>query len=243
MRHEPAKCPPSWRRALLLLPVIGAAAAFFAFGLGRYVTLEALAAHRDWLTSEAARLGPAGWAAFVVVYAVLVAASVPGATFLTIVGGFVFGTVIGAACSVLGATTGAVAIFLLTRTAIGETLRARAGPAIQRLENGFRSHALSYLLFLRLVPVFPFFIVNLVPAFLGIDLATFVIGTALGIIPGALIYAGIGNGLGAVFAAGGTADLDRLGGDPRVWAPLAALAILSLLPIVYRSWHGRRAAG
>ena len=178
----------------MLLPVVVAIVAFFGLGYGQYATPDALAEHREWLLAEVARLGITACILFVVLYAVLVAASIPGAAFLTIVGGFVFGTVIGTICTVLGATIGATAIFLLARTAIGEGLRARAGPSIRRLEEGFRKNALSYLLFLRLVPGFPFFIVNLVPAFLGVSLRVFVLGTALGIIPGTIIFSSVGPG-------------------------------------------------
>jgi uncharacterized membrane protein YdjX (TVP38/TMEM64 family) len=230
--------PPSLRRALLLLPVVVAIVAFFGLGYGKYATPDALAEHREWLLAEVARLGITACAVFVVLYAVLVAASIPAAAFLTIVGGFVFGTVVGTICTVLGATIGATAIFLLARTAIGEGLRARAGPFIRRLEEGFRKNALSYLLFLRLVPGFPFFIVNLVPAFLGVSLRVFVLGTALGIIPGTIIFASVGAGLGAIFARGEMTDLHRIAADPKVWLPLAGLALLSLLPVAYKKWRG-----
>jgi uncharacterized membrane protein YdjX (TVP38/TMEM64 family) len=230
--------PPSLRRSLLLLPVVVAIVAFFGLGYGQYATPDALAEHREWLLAEVARLGITACILFVVLYAALVAASIPGAAFLTIVGGFVFGTVIGTICTVLGATIGATAIFLLARTAIGEGLRARAGPSIRRLEEGFRKNALSYLLFLRLVPGFPFFIVNLVPAFLGVSLRVFVLGTALGIIPGTIIFSSVGAGLGTIFASGGTADLHRIATDPEVWLPLAGLALLSLLPVAYKTWRG-----
>ena len=233
--------PPSLRRALLLLPVAVAVIAFFALGCERYATPEALAEHREWLLAEVARLGFTAYALFVALYVLLVAVSIPGAAFLTIVGGFVFGTVIGAIGTVLGATIGATAIFLLARTAIGEGLRARAGPFVQRLEAGFRKNALSYLLFLRLVPGFPFFVVNLVPAFLGVSLRVFVLGTVLGIIPGTVIFSAVGDGLGAVFARGGKADLNEIATDPKVWLPLAGLALLSLLPVAYKRWRGRGA--
>ncbi len=233
--------PPSLRRALLLLPIAAAIIAFFSLGYGRYATPEALGEHREWLLAEVGRLGITACAVFVALYAVLVALSIPGAAFLTIVGGFVFGTVVGAICTVIGATIGATAIFLLARTAIGEGLRARAGPFVKRLEEGFRKNALSYLLFLRLVPGFPFFIVNLVPAFLGVSLRVFVLGTALGIIPGTVIFSSVGNGLGTIFASGGKADLHHIAADPKVWLPLAGLALLSLLPVAYKRWRGRGA--
>ncbi len=100
-----------------------------------------------------------------------------------------------------------------------------------------------YLLFLRLVPLFPFFVVNLVPALLGVGLFDFMLGTALGIIPGTLVYSGVGSGLGEIFAGGGEADLQHIGRDPKVWLPMAALALLALVPVAYKRWRARSAGG
>jgi uncharacterized membrane protein YdjX (TVP38/TMEM64 family) len=225
---------PPLRRLWLLLPIAIAIVLFFAFGLNRYFALDALREHREWLLYQVERWGVLAPLAFIALYAALVAASIPGATALTVTGGFLFGTVLGAAWSVIGATLGATIIFLLARTAIGEALRSRTGGAIARLEEGLRRDPLSYLLFLRLVPLFPFVIVNLVPAFLGTSLRDFFIATALGIIPGGVVYASFGNGLGEVFARGGTADLRSVGSDPKVWAPMVALGLLALVPVAYK---------
>jgi uncharacterized membrane protein YdjX (TVP38/TMEM64 family) len=239
---EKTSHPPSCRRALLLVPVIVAIALYFSLGLNRYVTCSALAEHREWLLAQVATFGVLAGIGFVLIYAALVAVSIPGATFLTIAAGFLFGVVFGAGLAVIGATAGATAIFLLARTALGDIFRARAGSAIQRLEAGFRRNALNYLLFLRLVPAFPFFVVNIVPAFLGVDLRTYVLGTALGIVPGGIVWASVGNGLGAVFAHGDKCDLHSIGRNPAIWLPFVALALLSLLPIAYRSWRHRQGA-
>ena len=234
--------PLSLRRALLLLPVLVAVALFFAFRLDRYVTLLTLADNREWLLAEVARLGIVAPVVFTLLYAALVAASIPGASFLTIAGGFLFGTALGAACSILGATAGATAIFLLARTAVGEAFRTQAGPFMGRLGAGFRRNALSYLLFLRLVPLFPFFVVNLVPAFLGVRLSCFALGTFVGILPGTIIYSGVGSSIGALLANGGRASIREVSAEPRVWLPLLALALLALAPVAYRSWRGQQAA-
>ena len=121
--------------------------------------------------------------AYIALYIAAVALSVPGAVFLTVTGGFLFGLAVGASAAVIGATIGATLIFLVARTALGEPLLRRAGPRAAQARQGFRADAFSYLLFLRLVPVFPFCLVNLVPAFAGVRLAPFVAATALGIIP------------------------------------------------------------
>ena len=132
-----------------------------------------------------------------------------------------------------GATAGATIVFLIARSALGETLRAKAGPRIRRMEEGFRADALSYLLVLRLIPLFPFWLVNIVPAFLGVPVRTYVLGTFIGIIPGSFVYASVGNGLGAVFEAGGTPDLGIIF-EPAILLPIVGLAVLALLPVAYR---------
>src|SRR3546814_7391531 len=153
---------------------------------------------------------------FVALYAVMVAFSMPGALVMTVAAGFLFGTLLGAACSVAGATLGAIAVFLVARTALGDLLRDRAGPGLTRMRAGFQEDALSYLLVLRLIPLFPFWLVNLVPAFLGVSLKVFALGTLIGIITGSLVYASVGNGLGAIFAAGQTDSITTTTKKPAI---------------------------
>jgi uncharacterized membrane protein YdjX (TVP38/TMEM64 family) len=207
--------------------------AFFALGLQRYLTFDMLKAHRaellDWVAARPL------WAplAYIVLYAVVVGFSLPGGAVLTMTGGFLFGALLGATYAVIGATIGAVVVFLAARTALGDALRAKAGGAVKRMEEGFREDAFSYLLILRLVPLFPFFVVNLVPAFLGVSLRTYALATLIGIIPGALVYASVGNGLGAVFDAGETPDLHILFTAP-ILLPIAGLCVLALVPVAYK---------
>jgi uncharacterized membrane protein YdjX (TVP38/TMEM64 family) len=170
---------------------------------------------------------------FVAVYVLVVAFSLPGAVWMTIGGGFLFGAASAAVYVVAAATLGASAIFLVARYALGDVLRGKAGPAMRRMEDGFRENALSYLLVLRLVPLFPFWLVNLVPAFLGVPLRTFVIGTFVGIIPGSVVYCLVGNGLGAVFDSGDTPNLGIIF-EPEILAPIIGLAVLSVVPVVYK---------
>ena len=139
--------------------------------------------------------------AYIGIYIITVAVSLPGAAFLTVAGGFLFGVVVGASAAVVGATIGATLIFLVARTALGEPLLRLAGPRANQLAKGFRDDAFSYLLFLRLVPVFPFFLVNLVPAFAGVRLGPFIAATALGVIPAAVVFALAGTGLDSVIMA------------------------------------------
>jgi uncharacterized membrane protein YdjX (TVP38/TMEM64 family) len=167
-----------------------------------------------------------------------IAFSLPVAAILSVLGGFLFGSFLGAGANVVGATIGAIAVFLAAKTAIGGVLRQQAGPFVQRMEVGFKENALSYMLVLRLIPVLPFFIVNIVPALLNVPLATFAIGTFFGIIPGAFVFASIGAGLGSVFDRG---ESFTLAGalTPEIITALVGLALLSLLPVVYKAWRGR----
>lgn len=207
---------------------------FFALDFDSYVSFEALRDHRETLQGWVAD-GPAVAAlVYILIYAAATAFSIPGGLLLTVAGGFLFGTLPATAFAVVGATAGAVAVFLAARSAFGDVLRRRVkADMVRRMEEGFQRNALSYLLVLRLVPLFPFWMVNLVPAFLGVGLRTYLLGTFLGIIPGAFVYASVGNGLGAVFAAGGAPDLGIIF-EPEVLTPIAGLALLSLLPVAYR---------
>jgi uncharacterized membrane protein YdjX (TVP38/TMEM64 family) len=227
------------RRFLPLAVLAAGLVAFFALGLNRYLSLSALADNREALLAWVQRSGALAPLAFIAVYAVAVATSVPGGAVLTIAGGFLFGTVLGTVYAVIGATIGAIAVFLAARTALGEPLRARAGPWLRKMEDGFRDNAVSYMLVLRLVPLFPFWLVNLVPAFLGVSFASYAATTLIGIIPGTVVYASVGNGLGAVVDAGRMPDVNLLT-DPEILLPLLALSLLSLVPVVYKWAKARR---
>jgi len=228
------------RRLLPLLVLAAGFAAFFALGLDRYLSFRGLADNRDWLMQQVQDNAALSAAAFIGAYMLVAAFSIPGGAVLTILGGFLFGTWLGTVYAVAGATLGSIAVFLAARTALADTLRRRAGGAVQKMRTGFQDNALSYLLVLRLIPVFPFWLVNLVPALVGVPLGTYVIGTFLGIVPGTLVYASLGNGLDALIAAGQTPNLGIIF-EPTIFAPLLGLALLSLLPVAYKKWRGRRA--
>lgn len=226
------------RRLLPLAALALAVVVVFALDLDRYVSFETLRQHRAGLLDFVHRHAVMAPLLFVLAYALVIALSIPGGAVMTIAGGFLFGAFVGAALAVVGATIGATAVFLIAKTAIGDALRARAGPRIQRMEAGFRQDGLSYLLVLRLIPIFPFWLVNIVPAFLGVSLGVYVLGTFIGIIPGSLVYASVGNGLGAVFAAGGTPDLGIIF-SPEILLPIIGFALLALLPVAYRRLRAR----
>jgi uncharacterized membrane protein YdjX (TVP38/TMEM64 family) len=227
-------------RRLAPLAALALAAAFVAWRFGDALSFETLERNRDALRAwaEANRAGAA--AAFVAIYAAAVAVSAPGAVWLTITGGFVFGLWLGGALSVIGATLGATAIFAAVRAGFGEALRERASGWLSRLAEGFRRNQAEYMLALRLTPVAPFFIVNVAPAFLGVRFRTYVWTTFLGIIPGGMVYASIGAGLDALIARGERPDLGVIFTLP-VLGPLLGLAALSLTPALWRALRGRPA--
>ncbi|HYP36445.1 MAG TPA: TVP38/TMEM64 family protein, partial [Stellaceae bacterium] len=227
----------SARRLIPLGLLVAAGITFVAVGGHHYLTFAALAENRDWLSSLVQRWGFVAAFLYIAVYALLVALSVPGSAVLTIAGGFLFGTWLGTLCAVLGATLGATGIFLATRAGLGGLAR-RAGPLVGKLEAGFRADAFNYLLVLRLVFIFPFWLVNLVPALAGVRLSTFILATFLGIIPGAFVYASLGNGLGNVVGEPGLGVLLR----PSVLGPVVGLVILALIPVGYKRWRTKRPA-
>lgn len=225
-----------------LAPVLGlglAMALFFGLGLDRYVSLELLRDNRELLTGFVADHYLLSALAFIVLYAVVTGLSVPGAAVLTLSGGFLFGAFGGTAYAVIGATIGATAIFLAARTAFGDALRARAGKAIGLMREGFRRNAFNYLLFLRLVPAFPFFVVNLVPAFLGVSTRTYVLATVIGIIPGGFVFASVGAGLGSIFDQQGDIGLGDIM-TPEIILAMVGLGLLALIPVAAKRFLRRR---
>ena len=221
----------------LALIAAGMAAAILS-GLHRHLGWEALRDARFALLDLVAAHPVAAPAAYVLAYVCVTAFSLPGAAAMTLAGGFLFGTLAGGALAVIGATLGATAVFAAARTALGDRLRLRTGGMLARIEEGFRRDAASYLLFLRLVPAFPFFVVNIAAALLGARPAIFVATTLVGIVPGTLVFASIGAGLGSVFDAGARPDLSVALSWP-VLGPLLGLGLLALLPVAWRRLAGR----
>lgn len=212
---------------------------FFALGLDDYITFEALREHRHWLTQTVEQHALVAAAVYMLIYATVITFSLPGGAVMTVAGGFLFGAVAGTVYVLIGATTGATLLFLIARSTLGAALHERAGPWLQKLEAGFQENELSYMLVLRLIPLFPFFVVNLVPAFLGVSLRNYFIGTLVGIIPGTAVYATFGAGIGSVFDSGEALTLDGVL-TPTMLAALIGLAALSLLPVVYKKVKARQ---
>ncbi|MBU8537254.1 TVP38/TMEM64 family protein [Falsiroseomonas tokyonensis] len=218
------------RRVWGVLAVVAALLALRWSGLLPDLSLDTLARHRAALAALVAEHAVLAAGGFVLAYAAAVALSIPGAVILTLTGGFLFGAVAGTALTVLGATLGATLVFLLARRIFGADALERLGPAASRLAEGIRRNAASYLLVLRLVPLFPFFLVNLVPAFAGVRLPVFVLTTFVGIIPATAVFSLAGAGLGEVLEAGGRFDV-RSVLTPQILGALLGLAALSLAAI------------
>ncbi|MEF3048433.1 TVP38/TMEM64 family protein [Pseudotabrizicola sp. L79] len=226
---------PVWAKRLPFLLIL-LAAILGAFTLRDQLSFDALAQHRESLLAfRDANFGLASLA-FVAAYVVIVAFSLPGATVATLTGGFLFGLFPGTLYNVLAATLGAVAVFLAARAGFGADVAAKIeekGGAAARLQAALRENEWSALLIMRLVPAVPFFVANLLPAFVGTSLARFAITTFVGIIPGGLVYTSVGAGLGEVFAKGETPDLSIIFA-PHILGPLLGLAALSTLPIILK---------
>ena len=199
-------------------------------GLGEWLSFETLARHRITLSGWVSGHPMLSAGAFVAIYTVVAALALPGAVWLTLGGGFLFGAALGTALTVAGATMGATLLFLFAQRVFGADALQKLGPKAEGLARGIQANAWSYLLVLRLVPLFPFFLVNLVPAFCGVRPVVFIVTTVLGIIPGTAVFALSGAGLGRVLDAGGTPSLSGIL-TPEIIAALCGLAALALLAI------------
>lgn len=218
------------RRIWLGLGVVAILIILRFTGLSDRLSLDTLAQHREALAAFVAANLLIAAGAYVLLYVVAVAFSVPGAVFITLSGGFLFGAIMGTALTIIGATIGATLIFLFARRIFGADALDRLGPKASALAEGIRRNAASYLLVLRLVPLFPFFLVNLVPAFVGVRLPIYVITTAIGILPGTAVFSLAGAGLGDVLAQGGDFDIGAVM-TPGILGALIGLALLSLAAI------------
>ncbi|SHI81241.1 TVP38/TMEM64 family protein [Wenxinia saemankumensis] len=242
MTHDPSPPAPSpWRRRLPIL-AIALIAVVGAVWFRDYLSFETLRENREALLAFRDSRYLATALLFMAAYAGIVAFSLPGATVATLTGGFLFGTFPGVVFNVLGATVGAILIFLAARLGAGERLARRMDASdglVRRIKQGIDDNLWPMLFLIRLVPAVPFFVANLVPALVGVPLLPFAVTTFLGIIPGALVFTSVGAGLGAVFAAGETPDLGLVF-EPRILLPLLGLCALAALPILLKAVRGRK---
>jgi len=226
-----------WLPLTILLIGLGA---FFYFDLSQFLNFATLKQHRQALLSWTEAHYFITVLGYIIIYILAVAVSIPGAIFLTLVGGFLFGIVFGTLYVLISATLGATLIFLAVRTALEPWMAKKTTQWIEKMRYGFQQSAFQYLLFLRLVPLFPFWVVNIVPALLGVKTRTFMLATFIGIIPGSVVYVTLGNGLGSIFDQNETPNLGIIFEAP-VLLPLLGLAFLSLVPIIYK-WMKRKSS-
>jgi len=228
-------------RHLPLLVVLGVAV-IGAFTLRDYLSFDTLRDNRESLLAYRDQnfLGLA--VMFIAIYIAIVAFSLPGAAVASVTGGFLFGLVAGTVFNITAATIGAAAIFLAARWGLGEMLTAKLEASEGRLKafkTGLRDNEVPVLLLIRLVPAVPFFVANLLPALVGVRFRTFLWTTAVGIIPGGIVFTWIGVGLGEVFDRGGEPDLSLLW-EPHIIGPILGLCVLAALPIVINTLRGKK---
>ncbi|MBT5220060.1 MAG: TVP38/TMEM64 family protein [Woeseia sp.] len=224
---------PAWKRFLPIGVIVAALAAFFGFGLQRYFTLDSLAANQETIKNYADANLLKTMLGIIVVYAAVTAISFPGAAIMTLLAGFILGTLYGGISVVIGATIGATIIFLAGRSAAGDLLAKRGGDTVAKLEAGFTKNALSYLFVLRLVPLFPFWLVNLAAAAFRVPTQVYIFATFFGIMPGTLVFASVGAGFSSITESSDIGIGVLL--QPAVILPMIGLAALSLLPIIFKS--------
>ncbi len=252
--------PSSWKRWLPLLVLAGLMTLAFSMGWHKLLSFQTIGQNYEALRGFISSNLILALAAYMLTYIAVVALSLPGGLIMTLSGGLLFGWEIGAPATIIAATIGATIVFLIAKTSFGETLAAKAGPWLSKLQDGFKENALSYLLFLRLVPAFPFVVVNLAPAVLGVPLRTYVLGTFLGIIPGTTAFSFAGSGLGSVVEAQNAVHAaclarTRAGSDAacpytidtsalvttELLVAFALLGVVALIPVAYKTWRQRHA--
>lgn len=228
------------RHAPLAIILIAALIGYFT--LGDYLTFDTLAQNREALLEFRDSNFWLLVAGFVAIYFAIVAFSLPGAAVASVTGGFLFGLALGTIFNVLAASLGAMTIFLAARCGLGRSLAARMDASegtVRKFKDGLRENEVSVLLLMRLVPVMPFFVANLLPALVGVRFGNFAWTTILGIIPGALVYTSIGTGLGEVFDRGDRPDLSLLW-EPHVIGPILGLCALAALPMIIKAVRGKK---
>jgi len=226
----------SFAPLIVLLAGLGIA---LSQGWHQYLTLEGFAENIGWLDAQIAKNFFLVLIAYMLVYAAATAFMVP-ASFLTISGGVLFGLAFGTGATVIGATLGATALFMAAKTSIGESLRSVVGPFLEKMQAGFNEDALSYMFALRLIPAFPFAVVNIAPAILGAKFRDYFITTLFGIIPGTMAYTWIGVAVGDTLRAGGDVDIATLASN---FIPaFIALGVVALIPVAYKKFFKKSSA-
>jgi uncharacterized membrane protein YdjX (TVP38/TMEM64 family) len=228
--------PRPWAKIAIALLFAGGIAAFFVFGGQRYLSLETIKANRDALLAFADQHFLTAVAIAFAIYVAATALSLPGGLVLSLAMGFVFGRWIGTVLVVAAATLGATIVFLAARYLFADAARRRLGALGEKINAGFNENAFAYLLFLRLVPAFPFFLVNIAPAFTSVSVRTYVLATLIGIVPGTFVFVNLGQTLGRIDSLDGLVSRETL-------LAFALLGAFSLLPVAWKKFKARRAGG
>jgi len=221
-------------KIVVALVIAGAIGVFFYFDLARFLSLDALKQNRDHLLAFTEANFATSVALFILTYIAVTGLSLPGAVILTLAGGFLFGSVLGTLFVNLGATTGATLAFLAARYMLRDWVEQKFGKWLKPLQQGFAKNAFSYLMTLRLIPLFPFFVVNLVSGLTRMNVSSYVAATALGIIPGSFVYAYAGRQLGTINSLKEIAS-------PNVIAAFVLLGLLALAPTIYKKFKTKQA--
>lgn len=219
---------------LPLLLIVGASLAVWTTGLHHYLNFDTLRIYHQNLQDFVAQYLVLSLLSYSILYIMVVGLSLPVATFMTLLGGFLFGQILGTLTVVISATLGATLLFLAMRFASESYVQEKAGPWLQKMQRGFTENALYYLLTLRLIPLFPFAAVNLVAAFFQIPLRTFFWGTFIGIVPGSFVYVSIGNGFKDIIQEPNFSPKIVL--EPHILIGLIGLGVLSFLPVLYKHY-------
>ncbi len=246
-----------WQRLAGPLVLLAALALAYGLGLHNYLTFEAIAENRAALSAYTSDHIVLSVLAFIAAYSLAVAVSIPGASILTILAGLLFGWLAGGLVAIVAATLGATIVFQIAKSSFGDVLARKAGPFLSRISAGFADDAFNYLLFLRLVPAFPFWLVNIAPALANVKLRTFIITTFLGIIPGTFAFASIGAGLDSIITAQQAVRNQCLTSKTPAECPFeislsslvttelllafAALGLVALIPVALKKWKSRHA--
>lgn len=219
--------PLPWGKLILAAVFVTTLAGFFYFDVKQYLSLESLKSNRDRLLVFTEDHYTSAVLLYIVLYCLQTAFSLPGATIFTLAGGFLFGAVLGTVYVNIAATAGATFAFLAARYVLRDWVERKFGSRLGAIQEGFAKNAFSYLLTLRLIPLFPFFLVNLVSGLTRMTVGTFIAATAIGIIPAGFVFANAGRQLGSINSLGEIAS-------PRVLGAFALLGVLALVPIAYR---------
>jgi uncharacterized membrane protein YdjX (TVP38/TMEM64 family) len=248
--------PSRLRRWLPLLVLAGLIAIAYVLGLQKYFSLAAIAENHAALETYVRDHLVSAVLIYMAIYVGVVALSLPGAGILSIAGGFIFGWGLSGTVTIFAATIGAIIVFQIVKTSLGASIAERAGPFVKKLSAGFANDAFNYLLFLRLVPAFPFFAINAVAGLVRVDLRTYALATLIGIIPGSYAFAWLGRGLGSIIeaqtkahdvciAANGLANCPfEISASslvtPQLLIALAVLGVVSLIPVALKKWKSAK---